>query len=558
MNFERGSKPDNQPWVLASFAMGALVTVSFAAIGGAMSGGDQGLTSVPMTTAGWSPAHVTLSGQVVIGNMTEGAADPARPAKLRVVKIATDGDVEPSEPIQTAGLQTIGYQTPQAPPPAPAAVGAKSALAALDDQSAMAVLGEDPPPATPALDGFVSDPNPVVTPLAPEAEETDDQDVQSVRVERGDTFASILEEAGVRADDIPEILAQLKKRYDPSTIRAGQALTLTFGRNPDRTSGQPPTVLLSLVVKPSLERDVVVERGSDGRYAASEMVKTLTERTDRAQGVIIGSLYQSAMRAGVPEGAVDELIRIYSYDVDFQRDIQAGDKFDVLFTRYYDDQGVPVKLGTVLHATLTLHGERKPLYRYAAGEDQAPDYYNAEGMNGKRLLMKTPIDGARLTSGFGMRRHPILGYNKLHKGTDFAAPVGTPIMASGNGVIEVAGVAGGYGNYVRISHNPTYKTAYAHMSRFARGVRAGIRVRQGQIIGYVGTTGRSTGPHLHYEVLAQNVQVDSQSVKLPIRTSLEGKAMAGFKAEKARIDELQRRTPLINAVAARDTGTAQP
>jgi murein DD-endopeptidase MepM/ murein hydrolase activator NlpD len=525
---------DRQPWLLASVAMGALVTVSFAAIGGAMSYEPQGRTPVPIMTAGWSPA-TAVEPEVQVAAAPEAPKPAHKPAKR-------------SELLQNASFS----ETPAA------SYGARAALAALDDQAAMAILGEDPPPASPNLDAFVSDPDPVVTPMAPESEDSDEPEIQTVSVEKGDTLSGILAEAGVAEDDIAAILASMKKVYDPTSIRPGRRLVLTLGRI-GGDGGQPKrTVLLSLKVRPTIQREIVVERTERGAYETAEIVKTLTEKTDRVQGVIKGSLYQAAMNAGVPEGAIQELMRIYAYDVDFQRDIQAGDKFDVLFTRYYDDQGVPVKLGTVLHATLTLQGERKPLYRFTGPDGQTADYYSAEGGNGKRMLMKTPIDGARLASGFGMRRHPILGYNKLHKGTDFAAPTGTPIMASGNGVVEVAGVAGGYGNYIRIRHNDTYKTAYAHMVRFARGMKAGAKVRQGQIIGYVGTTGRSTGPHLHYEVLANNKQVDSQSVKLPTGTLLTGKDLAAFKAEKARLDELMKATPLVNNMAARTDDIARP
>jgi murein DD-endopeptidase MepM/ murein hydrolase activator NlpD len=510
--------------------MGALVAVSFAGIGGALSLDPNANNEMSIATAGWSPAAAAPETAV---------ADAPAPKRARA---------------EVGLLQQASFRET----PVTASYGARAALAALDDQAAMAVLGEDPPPASPNLDAFVSDPDPVVTPLAPEAEDNDETDEQTVVIEKGDTIAGILAEAGVAEDDVAAILASLKKTYDPAAIRPGKRLVLTLGRVAGGSGSAKRTVLLSLKVRPTIERELVVERTDKGGYETAEIVKTLTEKTDRVQGVIRGSLYQAAMNAGVPEGAIQELIRIYSYDVDFQRDIQAGDKFDVLFTRYYDDQGVPVKLGTVLHATLTLQGERKPLYRFTSLDGQTTDYYTAQGGNGKRMLMKTPIDGARLSSGFGMRRHPILGFNKLHRGTDFAAPTGTPIMASGAGVVEVAGVAGGYGKYIRIRHNDTYKTAYAHMVRFARGMKPGSKVRQGQIIGYVGTTGRSTGPHLHYEVLANGKYVDSQSVKLPTGTLLAGKDLAAFKAERERLDDLLRETPLINNVAARDDGVARP
>lgn len=531
-------REDRQPWLLASLAMGSLVTVSFAAIGGIMSDAPLAAAPVQMTAAGWSPAAAPTAPSTA-------AVESPRPSE----RIRVDA-------LRPNLLQKAGYAAPQAPQKA--SYGARAALAALDDQAAIAVLGEDPPPASPNLDAFVSDPDPVVTPVAPDAEENDEPDVQTVVVEKGDTLSGILAEAGVAEDDVALILASIKKVYDPAAIRPGRRLVLTLGRVADAPGQAKRTVVLSLKVRPTIEREIVVERARDGAYQTAEIVKTLTEKTDRVQGVIKGSLYQAAMNAGVPEGAIQELIRIYSYDVDFQRDIQAGDKFDVLFTRYYDDQGVPVKLGTVLHATLTLQGERKSLYRFTDPAGQTTDYYTAQGGNGKRMLMKTPVDGARLSSGFGMRRHPILGFNKLHKGTDFAAPTGTPVMASGNGVVEVAGVAGGYGNYIRIRHNDTYKTAYAHLHRFARGMKAGAKVRQGQIIGYVGTTGRSTGPHLHYEVMANNRHVDSQSVKLPTGTLLTGKDMAAFQAERTRLDTLMKATPLVNDMAARTDAVATP
>jgi murein DD-endopeptidase MepM/ murein hydrolase activator NlpD len=519
---------DKQPWLLASFAMGALMVSSFAVIGGSMPDGQES-RMVPVMTAGWSPAPRAREAEAPPGPSAQLSMPPLTPA--------------PPE----------GPRSPQQDPPATA--GARAALAALGEEPKDSVFADDPPPATPSLDAFVGDPNPVVVPAAPEMQDAEEEpDVQTVTAERGDTMSGLLAEAGVPADAVAAILKAIKPLYDPAGLRSGQAFTLTIGR--DAAVAGP--VLLTLSVRPAIEREIVVERQPGGGYAASEIVKTLAERTDRAQGVIRGSLYQAAMNAGVPEGAIAELIRIYSYDVDFQRDIQAGDRFDLLFTRYYDDQGVPVKAGTLLRAELVLQGQRKTLYRFTDPGDQRADYYDPRGQNGKRMLMKTPIDGARLSSGFGMRRHPVLGFNKMHKGTDFAAPKGTPVMASGHGVVEVAGVAGGYGNYVRLRHSGQYRTAYAHLQRFARGVTAGAKVRQGQIIGYVGSTGRSTGPHLHYEVLVGGVQVDSQSVRLPTGTVLDAKALAAFKHERERLDALLQSTPVIGAVAQGERPTATP
>jgi murein DD-endopeptidase MepM/ murein hydrolase activator NlpD len=264
---------------------------------------------------------------------------------------------------------------------------------------------------------------------------------------------------------------------------------------------------LTLEIKPGdtlMNLLVEVRREADG-FTADTIVKPTVTRPARAEGRIDSSLMQAGIDAGVPASVMIEMIRIYSFDVDFQRDIQKGDSFEVMYERLFDEDGAPVHDGAVRYAALTLSGKTYRLYLFE-GEDGARDYFNEKGASVRKALLRTPVDGARISSTFGKRRHPILVYTKMHKGTDFAAPSGTPIMAAGDGVVEKAGRNGGYGNYIRIRHNGTYKTAYAHLSKFARGVRAGSRVRQGDIIGYVGTTGRSTGPHLHYEVLMEQFQ----------------------------------------------------
>lgn len=357
------------------------------------------------------------------------------------------------------------------------------------------------------------------------ADATPQPDIRDVEVERGDTLGELLIEEGTSPDDAQAASAALSRVYDPSELRGGQVVTLTFETN-RRGEGQP--VLRSIGLKPSVERDISVNRNADGSYLAEETVKTLKPIGTRAEGTIEGSLYQSAKDAGVPDGVIVDLIRIYSHAVDFQREIRQGDKFDVLFTKYVDESGDTIKSGAIDYAQLTLSGEAKPLFRFTSSEDQTTDYYTPKGTSGKRMLMRTPIDGARLTSGYGMRMHPILGYTKMHKGVDFSAPTGTPIMAAGNGTIKFARWFGTFGNYVRLKHANTYETAYAHMSRFAPGIKEGARVRQGQIIGYVGTTGRSTGPHLHYEVLAHEAQINPMDVKIPTGTTLAGADLDAF------------------------------
>ncbi len=359
------------------------------------------------------------------------------------------------------------------------------------------------------------------------------RDVREIEVERGDTLSGLLVDEGASIEDAQAVTAALAPVFDASDLKGGQSVTLVFFTSGEASAG---SVLTSVSFKPSVERDITVTRAEDGTYHAEEKVKALKPLGARAQGTIQGSLYQSAKDAGVPDGVIVDMIRIYSHAVDFQREIRAGDRFDVLYTTYADESGEVLKSGAIDYVQLTLSGQAKPLYRFTSAEDQTTDYYTPEGKSGKRLLMRTPIDGARLTSGFGMRRHPILGYSKMHKGVDFAAPTGTPIMAAGSGTVRFARWYGSYGNYVRIAHVNKYETAYAHMSRFAPGIREGARVRQGQVIGYVGTTGRSTGAHLHYEVMANAAQINPMDVKLPTGTTLAGADLPAFKAHVARVN----------------------
>jgi murein DD-endopeptidase MepM/ murein hydrolase activator NlpD len=273
------------------------------------------------------------------------------------------------------------------------------------------------------------------------------------------------------------------------------------------------------------------------------------------------SLYASALKLGATSREIEALADAFSYDVDFQRDVRAGDHFELVFERYYDDEGNTVRTGDLLFVALESRRGPRAFYAFLAPGDSRVDWYDADGKSARRFLMRTPINGARLSSGFGMRRHPILGYSRMHRGTDFAAPTGTPILAAGEGVVVRAGPNGSYGNYVRIRHGDGYETSYAHMSRFARGLRAGTRVRQGQIIGYVGSTGRSTGPHLHYEVMRRGAQVNPMTLRVANGRNLEGRALELFQIERQRIDTLRqaraRQTPLRQA-AVQATNLARP
>jgi murein DD-endopeptidase MepM/ murein hydrolase activator NlpD len=247
------------------------------------------------------------------------------------------------------------------------------------------------------------------------------------------------------------------------------------------------------------------------------------------------SIYETALRNKVPATVIEDMIRIYSYDVDFQRRVQPGDSFDVFYTG--EDEGSAITEKTeVLFAALTVGGETKKYYRFQTPDDAVVDYYDETGKSAKKFLVRKPVNNAIMRSGFGGRRHPILGYVKMHTGVDWATSYGTPIFASGNGVLEKVGPEGGYGKYIRIKHNNGYETAYGHMSAFAKGMEPGKRVRQGQVIGFVGSTGQSTGPHVHYEILVNGRFVDPLRVKLPRGRSLEGPVMAGFEKERDRLD----------------------
>jgi len=361
-----------------------------------------------------------------------------------------------------------------------------------------------------------------------------------VTVARGDTLLGILTGNGVEPARAHEAVHTLNSVFDVRRLQIGQDIILTF--LPERDGDR----FLGMALRPAPDRDVLVTLDPEGSFVAEEAKRHLERRDDFATATIVSSLYEAAVAAEMPIDVLMDLVRVFSYDVDFQRDIQPGDRFEVLFDGFDDEFGQRVRNGDIHYASMTLSGKTIAFYRFTPSSG-VTDYFAQDGRSVRKTLMRTPIDGARLSSGFGNRRHPILGYNRMHKGVDFAAPTGTPIMAAGDGVVEQAAPFGAYGNYVRIRHNNSIKTAYAHMSRFAKGVRAGTRVRQGQIIAYVGTTGRSTGPHLHYEVLVDGRQVNPMSVKLPAGEQLAGKDLK----------KLQSLIPSVNAQvsAARSVAT---
>lgn len=360
----------------------------------------------------------------------------------------------------------------------------------------------------------------------------------TVTVRPGDTLSELLTEAGIAADDAREAVSALRPHYDPRQIKSGQDILLTMG--PPPSSEDEPEQgrrLLGFSVQADPTTHVEVERNDQDDFVANVTQAKLTEHAVRATAKIDSSLFIAAEDAGIPNAIIVDLIRMFSYDIDFQRDIQKGDTFEVYFTRMMTDDKRVISNGRILFAALTTGGRTHKLWRYSARDDSMADYYDETGRNSKKSLMRTPIDGARLTSGYGMRMHPVLGYTKMHKGVDFGAPIGTPVMAAGGGTIEFASPYSTYGNYIRIRHTNGFKTAYAHLKGFARGIKVGAHVMQGQTIGYVGMSGRSTGPHLHYEVLVRDHQVNPMGVKVATGEQLEGKDLVAFRQTRATISD---------------------
>ena len=319
---------------------------------------------------------------------------------------------------------------------------------------------------------------------------------REVQVGRGDTLLGVLTGNGVERTDAHAVIAALRPVFDPRRLQIGQTLTLEFGPEAQGDGGRD---LLRLSFRPEPDRDVLV-RLTDGKGFQGESIDRVLERTEAfAAGRIDSSLYEAAVGGGMPVDVLMQMIRVFSFDVDFQREVQPGDSFEVMFDRFVDDVGDPVREGDVRYAAMTLSGKTLEYYRYVP-KGGPVDYFDPKGKSVRKTLMRTPVDGAQLTSAYGMRRHPVLGYSKMHRGVDFGAPPGAPIMAAGDGVIAEIGPNGSYGNYIKIRHNSTYKTLYLHLSRFAKGVSRGKRVTQGQVIGYVGATGNTTANHLHFEV----------------------------------------------------------
>jgi murein DD-endopeptidase MepM/ murein hydrolase activator NlpD len=374
-----------------------------------------------------------------------------------------------------------------------------------------------------------------------------------IEVRRGDTLFGLLTKAGLSDNEAQAASHTLTDVFSPSDLKVGQEITLNFadGAGPETESDNK---LVALTLQPNMERDVKLTRDADGQFVAAAIDKPLTERVDRAAGQIDISLFESAREAGVPVGLIGDIIKAYSYDVDFQRDIHEGDSFDVMYERFDNEKGELAKAGRLLYASLSIGGKPMPIYYFERDGDG--EYFSADGVAVRKSLLKTPIDGARITSSYGMRINPVLGYSAMHQGIDFGAPSGTPIFAAGNGVIEEMGWKNGYGKWVKIRHNGTYETGYGHTSRFASGLKKGSKVKQGQVIAYVGATGRATGPHLHFEIMINGKHVNPSTVKTVASDKLNGPALKAFKAQVAAIQKQSR--DLINSAEIADQSGAAP
>ncbi|MDP6951529.1 MAG: peptidoglycan DD-metalloendopeptidase family protein, partial [Alphaproteobacteria bacterium] len=376
--------------------------------------------------------------------------------------------------------------------------------------------------------------------------------VTSITIDQGNTLMGTLVDAGVERNEAHKAITAMRELYDPRRLRIGNELAVTFVGTQEQggLAGQPAAQrrLGALSLDMGGESRLEVVRLEEGGFVSGYVDKDLVRDLRRIEGSIETSLYEAAVEAGLPLSVMMELIRVYSFEVDFQRDIQRGDTFTLMFDMLVDDQGNEVQAGEIYFASMNLSGADTPLYRFELADGRV-DYFDAQGRSTRKALMRTPIDGARLSSRFGPRRHPVQGYTKMHQGIDFAAPRGTPIYAAGDGVVERASRYSSYGNYIRIRHNSEYSTAYAHLKSYAKGIYAGKRVVQGQIIGYVGSTGRSTGPHLHYEIFHHGKQVNPLSVKLPTGVRLAGSDLSRFGAERDRLQTQYAELPSIRAVA---------
>ena len=350
------------------------------------------------------------------------------------------------------------------------------------------------------------------------------------KIKSGETFDKILDSYSINKNEINAIKQSLSKKVNINKLNTNQKIQIIL----DKTNNKIKEFVFQIS---NTEKIYLSKNSEDLEFDEKILSIKLDKKIIYKENIILQSLYKSATDQNIPPNTIIEFARIYGFQVDFQRDIRKEDKFQIMYEVFIDENKKIIETGEILFANLKLSGQDNSLYYF--DKENLEGHYDKNGKSVQKALMKSPINGARLSSSFGMRKHPIDGYNKMHRGTDFAAPKGTPIMASGNGIVKKAGWCGGGGNCVKIRHNSTYETVYAHMSKFARGIKNGVRVKQGQTIGYVGSTGKSTGPHLHYEVIVNGKKVNSQKLKLPSGKVLKGKDREYFETAKIKLDVLK-------------------
>ncbi len=350
------------------------------------------------------------------------------------------------------------------------------------------------------------------------------------KIKPGETFDKILESYFIETNEITKIKNSLKNKINLNKLNTKQLIEFKIDKIDNKIS--------EFIFQISNTQKIYLKRNLESNLFNEEIISIkLEKKIFYKENVILQSLYKSAVNQNIPANIIIKFAEIYGFQVDFQRDVRKKDKFQIMYELFINEKNEIVETGEILFANLKLSGQNNSLYYF--DNEGSEGHYDKNGKSIKKALMKTPINGARLSSSFGMRKHPIDGFNKMHRGTDFAAPMGTPIMASGDGVVKKAGWCGGGGNCVKIKHNSTYQTVYAHMSKFARGIKPGVRVKQGQTIGYVGSTGKSTGPHLHYEVIVNGKKVNSQKLRLPSGKILKGKERKLFETKKIKLDVLK-------------------
>ena len=349
------------------------------------------------------------------------------------------------------------------------------------------------------------------------------------QVEPGETFDKILNKYSIKKSEIEEIKKKLSNKINLNKLNTTQKILFTVDQSNNSIS--------KFIFHISNKERILLSKDLENNFNQKIVLTSLKKKIIFNENVILQSLYKSASDKKIPANVIIDFARIYGFQVDFQRDIKKQDRFQIMYEIFVDENNKIIEVGNILFANLILSGANNSLYYF--DDIKSSGHYDKNGKSIKKALMKTPINGARLSSPFGMRKHPIDGFNKMHRGTDFAAPMGTPIMASGDGVVKKAGWCGGGGNCVVIRHNSVYQTIYAHMSKFAKGIRSGARVKQGQTIGFVGSTGKSTGPHLHYEVLINGEKVNSQKLKLPSGKVLKGQERKLYEVQKIKLNVLK-------------------